>query len=85
MRRDWRERAKAVEADLGKPRDLEADRRTVAELNEKLGEARPMVDENASLDEAGPDYVVISRQMPAEGQVADGVEGGRGSYAQGPA
>jgi hypothetical protein len=85
MRRDWRERAKAVEADLGKPRDLEADRRTVAELNEKLGEARPMVDENASLDEAGPDYVVISRQMPAEGPVADGVEGGRGSYAQGPA
>jgi len=49
MRRDWREGATANEAELAKPRDREADRKTVAELNQKLEEARPVLDEQASL------------------------------------
>lgn len=64
MRRDWREAAKTREAELGNPRDETADRETVAELNRRLDEARPVVDEQASLGESGPDYVFIRRQMP---------------------
>jgi hypothetical protein len=65
MRRDWRDVAKANEAELAKPRDREADRKMVAELNRKLDEARPVLGEQGALGEGGPDYIVIRRQMPA--------------------
>jgi hypothetical protein len=64
MRRDWRDSAKAYEAGLAKPRDPDAEAETVAELNHKLDEAVPIRDEQASLGEDGPDYIVIWRQMP---------------------
>jgi hypothetical protein len=37
----------------------------VAELNRKLEGARPVLDDQASVGEGGPDYIVIRRQMPA--------------------
>jgi hypothetical protein len=63
--RNWRDIAKANEAALAEPRDQEADRKTVAELNRKLEQAQPVLDEQASLGERGPDYMFIRRQMPA--------------------
>jgi hypothetical protein len=37
----------------------------VAELNQKLEGAQPVLDEQASLGERGPDYMVIRRRIPA--------------------
>lgn len=65
MRDDWREAARAREAELGQPRDEAADRQTVAELNLKLDQATPVIDEKGALGKRGPDYIVIRRQMPA--------------------
>jgi hypothetical protein len=65
MRPDWREIAKSMEAEVGKPRDEEADRRTVDELNRKLDEAQPVVDEQASLGRDGPDYITVTRMIRA--------------------
>jgi hypothetical protein len=65
MHPDWRERAKAYEAERAKPRDEAADRETVAELNRKLDDAQPVLDEQAGLGQDGPDYVVIRREIPA--------------------
>jgi len=65
MRRDWRDTAKLNEARLAEPRDQKADRRTVAELNQKLEEAQPVRDEQASIGARGPDYMIIQRQIPA--------------------
>ena len=66
MRPDWREIAKKREAELGGPRDEDSDRETVADLNRRLAEARPVSEEEASYSEGGPDYFVISRQVPAK-------------------
>ncbi len=65
MRRDWREVAKRHEAELGKPRDQEADRETVAKLNQRMAEAQPVSDAEVNLGEGDHDYIVISRQVPA--------------------
>jgi hypothetical protein len=65
MRPDWREIAKEHEAGLDRPLDEDAGRETVADLNQRLGEARPLRDEEPSLREGGPDYFVIRRQVPA--------------------
>jgi hypothetical protein len=65
MRPDWREIAKRQEAELGKPRDEEADRETVAELNRRLDAAQLVDDEAASLAGNGPDYIVTSRKIHA--------------------
>jgi hypothetical protein len=65
MRPDWRAVAKRHEAELGKPRDQEADRETVAELTQRMAEARPVSDAKANRGEAGHDYIVITRQVPA--------------------
>jgi hypothetical protein len=65
MRPDWREIAQANQAELGQPRDRESDRATLAALNQRLEEATPVLDEQASLGEDGPDYVLIRRWMPA--------------------
>ena len=65
MRRDWREIASVREAERGSPRYQAADRETVAALSRRFDEAQPLLDEQASLGEAGPDYIVIRRQMPA--------------------
>ncbi len=65
MRRDWRELAKAQEAERGRHRNQAPGRQTVADLNRKLDEAEPVLDDVARLDAGGPDYIVIRRQMPA--------------------
>ena len=64
MRADWREIAKKREAELGTPRDEKADHEMVAALNRRLDEARPVLDEQASLNESDPGYAVIRRRMP---------------------
>lgn len=65
MRSDWRETASEREAAVGTPRDEEADRRTVDELNAQIEEAEAVPDEAASLGAGGPDYFVLRHQVPA--------------------
>jgi hypothetical protein len=79
MHPDWRERAASHEAALASPRDEEADRQTLAELNQRLDAAQLVPNEAANPSGDERDYMVISRRDPRdEGQVADGLEGGRG-------
>jgi hypothetical protein len=66
MRPDWREVARRQEAELGKPRDEDTGRETVAEVRRRFEEARPVTDQEASLAGAGPDYFVIRRQVPVK-------------------
>lgn len=66
MRPDWREIAKGNEAELGKPRDEDADRETVAELNRRVDAARPISDHGTGLVDEGPDYLLIRRWVPAK-------------------
>jgi hypothetical protein len=65
MRPDWREIAKGIEAELGQPRDKEADRKTVAELNRRIEAAQPVSDQGLRFEEEGPDYFLIRRWVPA--------------------
>lgn len=87
MRPDWREIAKGKDAELEKPRDREADRATVAALNQRLDEAQPVVGEQASRVEQDPDYAFFQRYVPArKGKwriVPKEIDGSRGE--QGPA
>lgn len=66
MRPDWREIAKGQEAARGKPRDEDADRETVAELNRRMDAARPVAGPAGTFIEEGPDYILISRRVPAK-------------------
>jgi hypothetical protein len=65
MRPDWREIAKGIEAELGKPRDEAAGRATVADLNRRLDAARPIPDQDPRSLADGPDYFLIQRCVPA--------------------
>jgi hypothetical protein len=66
MRPDWREVAKAREADLGKPRDVKADQKTLDDLKERLGKAEPVSEGEVDPSGRGPDYFVTSRRIPAK-------------------
>jgi hypothetical protein len=63
MRSDWREQAKASEADRGRPRDGERDRRTIAEWTTRLDAARPAPEGPAALTRE-PDYIIMQQQVP---------------------
>jgi hypothetical protein len=65
MRPDWRDMAKRHEADLGRPRDEDAERKTVAELTGRVEAARPIVEEGAATTAEEADYFLISRWVPA--------------------
>jgi hypothetical protein len=64
MRRDWRAIAKAQEAAVRQPRDERADRETLQELTGQLDEARLVTDNTPSASDDGPDYVVVTREIP---------------------
>lgn len=64
MRPDWREIAKRRESEVGKPRDEDVDRQTMAEISGRLDEAQSVSNQKASLGADGADYVVIRRQVP---------------------
>jgi hypothetical protein len=66
MRPDWREIAQGIEAELGKPRDEDSDRETVAEVNRRVDAARPISDHDTGLADQGPDYLLIRRWVPAK-------------------
>jgi hypothetical protein len=66
MRSDWRELAKRQETRLGEPRDEDADRETVAELQRRLDEARTISDQEPALSGGDPDYFFLSRRVPAK-------------------
>jgi hypothetical protein len=66
MRPDWREIANGNEAELGKPRDEDADRETVAELNRRIDAARPLSGHDTGFVEEGPDYILIRRWVPTK-------------------
>jgi hypothetical protein len=69
MRPDWREIARRNEALVAEPRDEEADRGTVAELNRRLDAAEPVADKAAGLHANEADYMVISRKIaPTKGK-----------------
>jgi hypothetical protein len=63
MRPDWREVAAERESTLGAPRDREAERRSVDELNARIAEA-VVVDEAANAGRE-TDYAVLSHRVPA--------------------
>ncbi len=63
MRHDWRESAQQKQAELGKPRDNDADRLTVAEMRARIDEAEA-VPNGGELAQDEPDYFVIRRQVP---------------------
>ena len=65
MRPDWREIAKAEEADVGKLADKKAGRQTIAEIEGRLKQANPIPDETVLLGDDSPDYTVIQRHVPA--------------------
>jgi hypothetical protein len=65
MRPDWRDIARKREAGLDEPRDDDADRETVAELTRRVREAQPVTDQEASAHVDRPEYLVISRRVPA--------------------
>jgi hypothetical protein len=64
MRPDWRTIAAEHERTPGNPRDRDADRTTLAEMNARVESAQrvPEAEEPASGDEA--DYAIIARQVP---------------------
>jgi hypothetical protein len=69
MRPDWREVAERYEALVAEPRDEDADRKTVAELNRRLDAAQPVADEAAGIGADEPDYMVIARKIaPMKGK-----------------
>jgi hypothetical protein len=66
MRKDWRDEAKRHEADLGKPRDAEADRATIEKLHAQMRQARPMTDQESRSAPPEMDYGMIRRQVPVK-------------------
>jgi hypothetical protein len=64
MRSDWREIAAAQEAERGKPRDEEADRRTLADMRSRVESADPVTEAETPLSGDEADYVIIRRQVP---------------------
>lgn len=64
MRPDWRVIAKAQEAALHQARDERADREALDELTRQLDEAQLVTDSTASASGDGPDYVVVTREIP---------------------
>ena len=65
MHPDWREMAKRHEAELGKPQDEEADRKTVAQIRGRVDAARVIPDQGAPLTGEDADYFLMSRWVPA--------------------
>ncbi len=65
MAADWREMAERHKSALLAPRDEEAERRTVDELNRRMREAQPLAEEEAdsALAGDGPEYMVVTRQV----------------------
>ena len=66
MRPDWREIAAAREDERAKPRDEEADRRTLAEMRSRVGSAEPVAETEAPPSGDDADYVIIRRQVPVQ-------------------
>lgn len=66
MRPDWREIAAAREAERGKPRDEEADRKTLADMRSRVESAEPVTEAEAPLSGDDADYVIIRRQVPVQ-------------------
>jgi hypothetical protein len=65
-RSDWREISKDQEEKLGKPRDAVTDQETLSELTGQLSSAQPISDQEAGSQAADPDYIVITRMVPAK-------------------
>jgi hypothetical protein len=63
----WRAMAQHHAAALRGPRDEDADRKTVDELNHRMSEARAVADDDSGpiLDGDGPEYMIITRHVPA--------------------
>jgi len=75
MRTDWREVSAEREAGLGAPRDQEADRRTVDELNAWIEGTKALSDETQRVGAEDLDYAIRSRWVPAvKGKVANGLQ-----------
>jgi hypothetical protein len=66
MRPDWREIARKDEAERGKPRDEAAGRPTVAEMKDRMEQARSVPDQSHDVGASGPDYMVIRRMVPVK-------------------
>jgi hypothetical protein len=66
MRPDWRAVAKTREARLGEPRDAGADRGTLDELEERLGNSEQVAEGQGDSSGPGPDYFVTSRRIRAK-------------------
>src|SRR6185295_19857457 len=64
MRPDWRETAKSQEANVDKPLDAEA-LKSGTEVKDALERAHPVPDQAAE-QAGGPDYMTISRYVPAQ-------------------
>ncbi|HEV7495717.1 hypothetical protein [Baekduia sp.] len=71
MSSEWRAMAERHQAKLHGPRDEEAEREMVAELNHRMREAQAIEDGDSGpvLDDDGPEYMVITRHVfPTKGK-----------------
>ena len=66
MRPDWREIEAGREAERGKPRDEEGDRKTLADMKTRVEFAKPVTEAEVPLSGDDADYVIISRQVPVQ-------------------
>ena len=65
MRRDWRDVARRREAELGKPRDEDAEQVSLGEIKQRMAEAESLP-QDAAEPEGGADYFITSRRVPAQ-------------------
>jgi hypothetical protein len=66
MRKGWRQLAEQHEAQLGEPRDAEADRAKIAELQVQMARARPATAQEEASAPALLNYGVIRRQVAVQ-------------------
>jgi hypothetical protein len=64
MRRDWREIACRIEANIGRPRDRDAEQATVAELNRKIEQAKGLDYESTPASTRDLDHMLLQRYVP---------------------